>query len=267
MRIYLRTYDPTLLLAIPRALKRIKLGIHKTLPFFGMDIWNAYEMSWLNQKNKPEIAIATFFFPANSINMIESKSLKLYLHSLNQTCFENKKSLIILLKKDLSKIVGTTIQISITTSEKFKNLKIRELNGLLLDTLDIKISNHFTDAKILFSHHNTGVIEEKLYSNLFKSNCPITNQPDWASLQIHYIGNQINREALLKYLISFRSYKAFHEQCVERIFIDILQQCKPKKLSVYARYTRRGGIDINPWRSNFDINTKLFFLNHRTPRQ
>lgn len=268
MQIYLSTYDPTLLLAISRTLKRVELGIYNKLPFFGIDIWNAYEVSWLDYRNKPEIAIVTFFFPANSVNIVESKSLKLYLHSFNQTCFKNIKSFISILKQDLSKIICATVQIYITTPENFTKLKICELNGIVIDQLDIEISHHLLNTQLLSIDHNAVIVEETLRSNLLKSNCPITGQPDWGSIQIYYVGKKINQQALLKYLISFRNYQAFHEQCVERIFIDILQQCRPQKLFVYARYTRRGGIDINPWRSNFLIkNTTLSILNNRTARQ
>lgn len=251
---YISQYDPGLLFAIPRADKRAELGISHPLPFFGMDIWNAYEVSWLNLRGKPQVAIATLQVAADTPNIVESKSLKLYLNSLNQTRLASADALLELLNKDLSATIGAPIQVKLTGTEGFGKLRMGELEGLLLDRLDIEVDAYRPDPALLVSASHATPVEETLVSHLLKSNCLVTNQPDWASVQIHYVGPAINQEGLLKYLIGFREHQEFHEQCVERIFNDLLQQCIPTKLMVLARYTRRGGIDINPWRSNFSLS-------------
>ena len=248
---YQSQYAPDLLFPIPRADKRDELGLSGTLPFFGVDIWNAYEISWLNQRGKPQVAIATITAPSDSPNIVESKSFKLYLNSFNQTRLENVVALKSLLQQDLTEAAGASVHISITQPEEFGMIAMGELDGLLLDRLDIEVDNYSPSPEILKAAHDEEPVEEKLVSHLLKSNCLVTGQPDWASVQIHYAGPQIDQESLLKYLIGFREHNEFHEQCVERIFVDILRQCAPQQLAVYARYTRRGGLDINPWRSNF----------------
>lgn len=263
--IYPSTYDASQLFPIARQPKREELGVQGTLPFFGVDIWNAYEVSWLNLRGKPQIAIATFLIPADSPNIIESKSFKLYLNSFNQTRLESQDALIALLQKDLSAAAGAGVQVMLTAPEQFEQLSMGELSGLLLDRLDIEVVDHHPDPQLLSAAQDEAPIEQSLLSHLLKSNCPVTNQPDWGSVQIHYVGAPINQEGLLKYLIGFREHNEFHEQCVERIFIDILRQCRPQKLSVYARYTRRGGLDINPWRSNFSAMQAP--TNNRNARQ
>jgi len=262
---YPSTYDASQLFPITRQPKREELGVQGTLPFFGVDIWNAYEVSWLNLRGKPQIAIATFLIPADSPNIIESKSFKLYLNSFNQTRLESQDALIALLQKDLSAAAGAGVQVMLTAPEQFEQLSMGELSGLLLDRLDIEVVDHHPDPQLLSAAQDEAPIEQSLLSHLLKSNCPVTNQPDWGSVQIHYVGEPINQEGLLKYLIGFREHNEFHEQCVERIFIDILRQCRPQKLSVYARYTRRGGLDINPWRSNFSAMQAP--TNNRNARQ
>ena len=251
---YVNTYDPGLLYPIARSDKRTELGITGSLPFFGMDIWNAYEVSWLNLRGKPQVAIATLQVPADSPNIVESKSLKLYLNSLNQTRVTDIEALSDRLRTDLSAAVGAGIQVRLTGPEDFGKLGMGELEGLLLDRLDIEVDSYQPDPALLTANRDESTVEEKLVSHLLKSNCLVTNQPDWASVQIHYVGPAINQEGLLRYLIGFREHQEFHEQCVERIFMDLLRQCTPTKLMVMARYTRRGGIDINPWRSNFSLS-------------
>ena len=251
---YVNTYDPGLLYPIARSDKRSELGITGSLPFFGMDIWNAYEVSWLNLRGKPQVAIATFQVPADSPNIVESKSLKLYLNSLNQTRVTDIEALSDLLRTDISAAVGAGIQVRLTGPEDFGKLGMGELEGLLLDRLDIEVDSYRPDPELLTANRDESAVEEKLVSHLLKSNCLVTNQPDWASVQIHYVGPAINQEGLLRYLIGFREHQEFHEQCVERIFMDLLRRCTPTKLMVMARYTRRGGIDINPWRSNFSLS-------------
>jgi len=262
---YQAEYDPALLFPIARQDKRDELGIVGTLPFFGIDICNAYEVSWLNLRGKPQIAIATVTAPADSPNIIESKSFKLYLNSLNQTRLTGPDALTELLRADLSAGFGAPVQIALTLPGAFANVQMGELEGLLLDRLDIEVSDYTPNSALLHAHQEESAVEETLVSHLLKSNCLVTGQPDWASVQIRYIGAPIDQEGLLKYLIGFRNYNEFHEQCVERIFIDILRQCKPQKLAVYARYTRRGGLDINPWRSNFTTGQRP--MNLRNVRQ
>ncbi|HCE11075.1 MAG TPA: NADPH-dependent 7-cyano-7-deazaguanine reductase QueF [Oxalobacteraceae bacterium] len=248
---YKTEYDPSLLFPIARQGKRDELGISGTLPFFGIDIWNAYEVSWLNLRGKPQVAIATITVAADSPNIIESKSFKLYLNSFNQTKFAGSDALLELLRADLSAGFGAPVQIALALADAFVQVQMGELEGLLLDRLDIEVTQYTPDATLLRADAQQPPVEETLVSHLLKSNCLVTGQPDWGSVQIHYIGAPIDQEGLLKYLIGFREHNEFHEQCVERIFMDVLRRCKPQKLAVYARYTRRGGLDINPWRSNF----------------
>jgi 7-cyano-7-deazaguanine reductase len=261
---YQAHYAPELLFPIPRQQKRDELGLSGTLPFFGVDIWNAYEISWLNMRGKPQVAIATITVPADSPNIIESKSFKLYLNSFNQTRLANTDALLTLLRDDLSNAVGAPVHLKLTTPEHFDSVKMGELAGLPLDRLDIEIDQYTPSPALLSACHDEAPVEETLVSHLLKSNCLVTGQPDWASVQIVYAGPQIDQEGLLKYLIGFREHNEFHEQCVERIFVDILRQCRPSKLAVYARYTRRGGLDINPWRANFSTGKPM---NLRAARQ
>ena len=248
---YTSQYDASLLFSIARQEKRNELGLAGTLPFFGIDIWNAYEVSWLNLRGKPQIAIVSVTVPADSPNIIESKSFKLYLNAFNQTRLAGSDALLELLRADLSSGFGAPVQITLTAPDQFGALRFGELDGMLLDRLDIDIDAYSPDPSLLRAAHDEPVVEETLVSHLLKSNCLVTGQPDWGSVQVHYVGAAINQEMLLRYLIGFREHNEFHEQCVERIFMDILRQCRPQKLAVYARYTRRGGLDINPWRSNF----------------
>ncbi|MBY0557283.1 MAG: NADPH-dependent 7-cyano-7-deazaguanine reductase QueF [Burkholderiaceae bacterium] len=253
---YRTDYAPELLFPIARQGKRDELGLTGTMPFFGVDIWNAYEISWLNQRGKPQVAIARITVPADTPNIIESKSFKLYLNSFNQTRLDSVVALKTLLQQDLSAAAGGNVHISLTQPEEFGMVEMGELDGLLLDRLDIDVDHYSPDPSLLKAALDEEPVEEKLVSHLLKSNCLVTGQPDWASVQIHYSGPQIDQESLLRYLIGFREHNEFHEQCVERIFIDILRQCHPQQLAVYARYTRRGGLDINPWRSNFSSASK-----------
>jgi 7-cyano-7-deazaguanine reductase len=248
---YCSQYEPSLLFPIARQGKRDELGLSGTLPFFGVDIWNAYEISWLNMRGKPEIAIAAITAPADSPNIIESKSFKLYLNSFNQTRLAGSDALLSLLRADLSAGFGAPVQVALTPAHEFAMLKMGRMEGLLLDRLDIEIDSYQPNPALLSADQGVAPVEETLISHLLKSNCLVTGQPDWGSVQIQYVGAPINQEGLLKYLIGLREHNEFHEQCVERIFVDILRRCQPSKLSVYARYTRRGGLDINPWRSNF----------------
>ncbi|SNX27852.1 7-cyano-7-deazaguanine reductase [Polynucleobacter meluiroseus] len=246
-------YDPSLLFPIPRIVNRQKLGITPTqqLPFLGVDLWNAFELSWLNPKGKPQIALAEFQVPADSPNMIESKSFKLYLNSLNSARFVDADELRERITADLSQVAGSRIHVQINTPEQVAKKGMQEMSGILLDRLDITIDPALSaDASLLTVNSAFGPTEQCLVSHLLKSNCPVTGQPDWASVQIRYQGRPIDQEGLLRYLIGFRQLGEFHEHCVETIFCDIKRQCKPEHLSVYARYTRRGGLDINPFRTD-----------------
>jgi 7-cyano-7-deazaguanine reductase len=246
-------YDPSLLFAIPRKSKRDEIGLRGDLPFMGADIWNAYELSWLNLRGKPQVAIATFIVPADSPNIVESKSFKLYLNSYNQTKLASHDVLVTQLRADISAAVGASVQVRLTLPEDFSSLAMGELTGELLDRLDIEVENYTPDPSLLKVQAEAETVEQSYVSHLLKSNCLVTGQPDWATVQIQYVGAPIDPAGLLQYLIGFRNHNEFHEQCVERIFVDIMRQCKPLKLSVYARYTRRGGLDINPWRTNFSV--------------
>ncbi len=247
---YADKYDPSLLQGVPRSLSRNAINLPNTLPFEGVDIWNGYEVSWLNSKGKPLIAILRCHVPIDSEFLIESKSFKLYLNSFNQTNFASVDEVQALMSNDLSACAGKAVKVELLDFNAFAQLNIGQLNGTLLDELDISMDSYDISPELL---RTTNVdVNESLVSHLLKSNCLITHQPDWGSVLIKYEGKQIDHEALLKYLISFRQHNEFHEQCVERIFYDILTHCKPNKLTVYARYTRRGGLDINPFRSNFE---------------
>jgi 7-cyano-7-deazaguanine reductase len=250
---YQSDYAPGLLCPVPRRLKRDELGLDEALPFSGADIWNAYELSWLNPKGKPVVAMGEFRFPCASPNLIESKSFKLYLNSFNQTRFATFAEVERVFKTDLSAASGGPVEVRLLDSRQFADQSITPLPGGCLDDLDLEVSQYRLDPQLLAgSSDGQAVVEEELHSHLLKSNCLVTRQPDWASVLIRYRGPRIDREALLRYLISFRQHNEFHEQCVERIFVDLLRHCRPERLTVYARYTRRGGLDINPWRSNFE---------------
>ncbi|MDR6407810.1 NADPH-dependent 7-cyano-7-deazaguanine reductase QueF [Paraburkholderia terricola] len=250
---YTEQYDASLLFPIARSNAREAIGISAPLPFFGTDIWNAYELSWLNARGKPQIAVATFFVPADSPNIVESKSFKLYLGSFAQTAFESMDAVRETIKRDVSASCGATVSVHLTAPYEFGKLQMEEFEGLSLDRLDLDTDVYQPDASLLKAALNEAPVEETLFSNLLKSNCPVTGQPDWGSVQIHYIGPQIDHAGLLRYIISYRNHTGFHEQCVEKIFIDVLKACKPVKLAVYARYTRRGGLDINPFRTNYNL--------------
>lgn len=260
---YISTYNRDLLFPIPRYKKREEINIPKILPFTGYDIWNSYEISWLNDKGKPVVGIAEFIIPCESPNIIESKSFKLYLNSLNNSKFLNSEQVKSILTKDISEAVQAKISVEIYTIGNNKINIASFLPGKNIDDLDVECIEYTPNPLLL----TTGQIkvEETLNSNLLKSNCLVTSQPDWGSLMISYKGNKINQHDLLKYVISYRNHNEFHEQCVERIFMDILNYCQPEMLTVYARYTRRGGLDINPLRTNKFNNKEI--LNLRLIRQ
>jgi len=246
---YASRHDAGLLFPIPRSLGRAELGIPEPLPFDGVDVWNAYELSWLDARGKPQVALAEFRVPASSPNIIESKSFKLYLNSLNQECVASPAALAALLERDLSNAASAPVGVELIAPSRFAGLSLCELEGESIDTQEIDIDDYGPpNAEHLDSAG--GTVEEVLVSDLLKSNCPVTGQPDWASVQLRYRGPRIDRAGLLRYLVSYREHSGFHEQCVERIFVDVMRRCAPTVLEVYARYTRRGGLDINPWRGS-----------------
>tara|TARA_R110000868_G_scaffold62084_5_gene187991 strand:+ start:2111 stop:2950 length:840 start_codon:yes stop_codon:yes gene_type:complete len=247
---YREIYAPDLLQAVPRNMNRVELNLTSELPFSGTDRWNGYELSWLNVKGKPQVAIMRCEVPASSPNLVESKSFKLYLNSFNQSHFDSFEAVAEALTQDLSQCAGGEVKVMLFKPAEFSQMQITSFDAVSIDDLDIEVKNYQLDPSNLTASGE--LIEETLTSDLLKSNCLITNQPDWGSIFIRYQGQQIDHQGLLRYLISFRQHNEFHEQCVERIFCDIMANCKPNKLSVYARYTRRGGLDINPFRSNFE---------------
>jgi len=268
---YADRYDPALLFAIERQTKRLALGFDSDLPFQGEDIWNAYELSWLNQKGLPQVAIAEIRFSATSPSIVESKSFKLYLNSFNQTHFNSMDAVGACIQKDLSQVTQSQVMVSLFQLSDFDAYSIKQRQAVCLEqqteAKHLKIDDYHyrpelleldcqvidgvaIDSQAVINSQNQTSISETLCSHLLKSNCLITHQPDWASLYIQYKGAPINHPSLLAYIVSFRDHNEFHEQCVERIFADIMLRCQPQELTVYARYTRRGGLDINPWRSN-----------------
>ena len=250
---YASQYDRTLLQPVPRALNRDGLGITQNQPFtIGADIWTAYEISWLNEKGLPQVAIADIYLDYQSQNLIESKSFKLYLNSFNQSKFADFNAVQQTMQGDLSECAQGDVKVRLNPVAVYDSQKIDHLQGDCIDEQDIEITSYEFSTDWLKDCVSDEIVEEKLVSHLLKSNCLITNQPDWGTLHIHYVGNKIDHEKLLRYVVSFRQHNEFHEQCVERIFCDLMHYAKPEKLTVYARYTRRGGLDINPFRSNFE---------------
>jgi 7-cyano-7-deazaguanine reductase len=249
---YRDTYAPELLFPIARAPKRDEIGIHSsTLPFMGADLWTAYELSWLTPRGKPQVALASITVPCESPAIVESKSFKLYLNSFNMTRFDSSEQLREVLVKDLSAAFGLRVGVKLVLPELFDSQPIHELSGVSLDRLDLDCEHYTPAPELLSAALDERPVDETLTSNLLKSNCLVTGQPDWGSVQISYSGPQIDQTGLLQYLVSFRNHNEFHEQCVERIYMDIMTRCQPTKLQVYARYTRRGGLDINPWRTSY----------------
>jgi 7-cyano-7-deazaguanine reductase len=247
---YVSHYDPGQLCPIPRQAVWEKYG-HQTSPYYGLDIWNAYEISWLNKQGLPQIAIGEFTVPVQSPNLIESKSFKLYLNSFNQTRIDTREDLARALRNDLSGCAGETVNVKLFTLDDVET-DFHQLQGSCLDGLDVNIDVYNREPALLCVEDEP-VVDEKVYSHLLKTNCPVTEQPDWASIYIEYTGKLIEQSSLLKYIVSFREQCDFHEQCTEIIFLDILEKCQPTELTVYSRYLRRGGLDINPWRSTKNI--------------
>jgi 7-cyano-7-deazaguanine reductase len=267
---YVDHYDAALLFPIARRPKRDEIGLTGTLPFFGADLWTAYELSWLNPRGKPQLALARITVPAESTHIVESKSVKLYLNSFNNSVFADAAAVQTRLREDLSAAVWqggavmSSVGVQLVLPQDFDKEPVHELDGLNLDRLDLECAHYQPAPELLTAQLNEAPVTETLTSQLLKSNCLVTGQPDWGSVRISYTGPQIDQAGLLQYIVSFRNHNEFHEQCVERIFMDIWRACKPSKLEVYARYTRRGGVDINPWRTSHPMAAPV---NIRTARQ
>lgn len=248
---YCEQYAPSLLFPIARAGKRAEISVaDSALPFVGEDLWNAYELSWLTPKGKPVVALGEFRVPAQSPCLIESKSLKLYLNSFNQTAFDDVEAVRITLERDLSAHAGAPVAVSLRPLDTPGARTLGAPEGVLLDTLDIAIDTYTPTPAFLTTAPGAAPVTETLYSHLLKSNCLVTGQPDWGMLVVRYSGAPIAHAGLLRYIVSFRQHNEFHEQCVERVFMDITRRCAPQRLEVWARYTRRGGLDINPYRAS-----------------
>ncbi len=247
---YVATYTPSLLFPIPRTAKWAELGLTaQTLPYQGVDLWNCYELSWLTPSGKPRVAIGEFAIPADSPNIIESKSFKLYLNSLNQTPFASRAELSALLQADLSAVAGAPVAVRVRTLSEVEEEGVARLPGVCIDELDVSIQDYHQPQPQLLQCEPQQEDRQNLHRQLLRSNCPVTGQPDWGSVVVEYTGAALDHASFLRYLVSFRQHADFHEQCVERIFLDLLRVLQPQALSVYARYVRRGGLDINPYRS------------------
>ncbi|MEK1906988.1 MAG: NADPH-dependent 7-cyano-7-deazaguanine reductase QueF [Pseudomonas sp.] len=261
---YVSSYSPELLFPIPRAAKWAELGLTaNTLPYLGVDYWNCYELSWLTPSGKPVVAIGEFAIPADSPNIIESKSFKLYLNSLNQSAYASQAEVEQVLARDLSACAGKPVAVRVRSLDAVAGEGVAVLVGRCVDELDISVSDYAHPRPELLRCVSSEVVTETLYSHLLKSNCPVTGQPDWGTLVVEYQGPQLDAASLLAYVVSFRQHQDFHEQCVERVFLDLQRLLQPQKLTVYARYVRRGGLDINPYRSTEAVVTD----NRRLVRQ
>lgn len=259
---YPDAYDAALLFPVPRGPQRIEIGVTGALPFTGADIWTAFEMTWLDPHGKPQVAIATFVVPATSTAIPESKSVKLYLGAFAQTRFDGTAEVRETIERDLAHATGATVHVALDAPAMFLSARCADLDGERLDDLFVAVQRYLPAPDLLAA--DGAIVEETLKTDLFRSLCPITFQPDFASMQLAYRGPAIDRAALLRYLVSFRSHPGFHEHCVERIFVDVMARCRCETLSVYARFTRRGGVDINPFRTNAG---RAVPLNMRTARQ
>ena len=267
---YVDHYDASLLFPLARADQRAAIGALANPPFFGADMWTAFELSWLNPRGKPQVALAHITVPCETTHLVESKSFKLYLNSFNTTVFADAAEVQRRIRTDISAAVWhggpmqASVGVKLVLPELFDREPLYEMAGLSLDRLDIECTRYIPAPDLLRTEEEDQPVTEVLCSNLLKSNCLVTGQPDWGSIQISYTGMPINQEGLLQYLVSFRNHNEFHEHCVERIFMDIWTRCKPVKLTVYARYTRRGGLDINPFRTSYP---QALPANTRTARQ
>jgi len=255
-----KDYKPGMLTSIERPRLWGEYNLDKC-PYTGTDVWNAYELSWLNSNGLPQVAIAEFTIPFDSTHFIESKSFKLYLNSLNNVKFDNWEAVEKTLNTDLSTCINCSLVIKLYRLTEAP-IPVKHFKGHCIDNSGIHIKQYDYDPSLLICN-TENVSEEKLYSHLFRSVCPVTGQPDWASVYIEYSGQEINQDSLLEYIVSYREHADFHEQCTEMIFLDILKYCKPEQLTVHARFLRRGGLDINPWRSTLEKYPDSIRLNRQ----
>ena len=259
---YPDAYAPALLYPFPRAPQRAGLGIGAVLPFDGADVWTAYDLTWLDARGRPHVGIATLEVPAASPRIVESKSMKLYLGSFAQTRFDAAGDVAAAITHDLTAATGAPVRVVLDRPAQVAGMVLRELDGVDLDALDVACTTYDVDATLLAA--GDGQVAETLRTDLFRSMCPVTGQPDLGSLRIAYEGAPLDRPALVRYLVSYRCHPGFHEHCVERIFMDLKRRCAPAKLTVEARFTRRGGLDINPFRTDAGDSVPA---NVRTARQ
>ncbi len=260
--VYQDRYDPALLFPVERAPLRSELGIGAVLPFHGEDVWTAYELSWLDPGGKPQVAIMTFRVPAQSPRIVESKSVKLYLTAFNQTAFASAGAVREAIARDLAQATGADVAVTLHAPEAFAQIPHAEPPGRCLDDLPLAMDAYVPAPDALVTRGET--VQETVFTRLFRSLCPVTGQPDYASVAVSYEGGAIDAAGLLRYLVSFRRHPGFHEHCVERIYSDITARCSPVRLAVHARFTRRGGVDINPYRSSVPMPPPV---NARTARQ
>jgi 7-cyano-7-deazaguanine reductase len=266
--IYKSNYDAGLLFPISRKDNRASL-FKENLPFIGYDCWTAYEISWLEPTGKPRVVVAEIIFDCHSPNIIESKSIKLYLNSFNQTQFASQQEVVETMQHDLSSASGGQVDIKVYSADQVNDLPVNKMPGVCIDELELNTQSYHPDSELLKVDTSLRVENEILYSHLLKTNCPVTAQPDWATVFVEYSGHKIKEESLLAYIISYRDHQDFHEHCIENIFADIDSECQPTNLSVYGRYTRRGGLDINPLRTNYKKEDSQLFnqASLRTIRQ
>jgi len=261
VNVYTDQYDSSLLFAICRDGNRTSIGIDiKNLPFKGVDIWNGFDFTWLDDESIPQFGLLTIYVPCESTKLIESKSLKLYLFSFANMSFKSKAEIVRVLEQDLTAAAGQSVAVALDTHPEYFTETLGGFTGESLDALDIVCTAKNVNSSLLRSDA-ANIVHEQLCSDLLKSNCLVTGKPDWGSVRITYTGPKIDHESLLQYIVSYRNHQGFHEQCIERIYFDILNICKPSKLIVEGRYTRRGGLDINPIRTNVEVvlnNTRLF---------
>jgi 7-cyano-7-deazaguanine reductase len=259
---YIDQYTPALLCPVPRWDARESLDLDpQSLPFHGVDLWTAYEVSWLDNRGKPVVGMAEFSVPCNSRNLVESKSLKLYINSFANSRFESVKNVQMLMEKDLSDCAGGPVDVRLLSLDEAAREPWLEIKGECIDQLEIDINQDGDPVRLLADQGAER--NETLYSHLLRSLCPVTGQPDWATLVVRYTGAPISQLTLLRYVIALRNHQGFHEQIIEQVFSDIMDQCQPRLLTVYGRFTRRGGLDINPFRSNFEDRPR----NRRVVRQ
>lgn len=259
---YPDTYDASLLFTVPRAPQREEIGVGSPLPFTGADVWTAYEHTWLDLAGKPEVAIVSFAVPASSPRIVESKSVKLYLGSFAQSRYGSAADVAARIERDLAAAAGAAVTVSIVPPSAFSMLALAELDGESIDGIATAVDRYEVDPGLLRAGPDD--VRETLRSDLFRSVCPVTGQPDYASLSIAYAGPRIDRASLLRYVVSYRQHAGFHEHCAERMFADLVARCGCRELTIVARFTRRGGLDINPFRTNTGAPPPP---NVRTPRQ